>query len=186
MATPAGIVRLFKLCEAAGLTIPEGIRSNLDAAAKVQSRLYGDLADGDLLAAAERYLTSQEGRFWPVPGQILALANPPPNIDREADLAFVRALECAARRGQYQIPGTHFRFAEDPAVSVAIQAGIRACGGWVAFCMAKEGDPSVRRAFLDAYKAMRSEAERGQAILEGRRLAHRLSGGLLAGPTGEA
>lgn len=165
------IQRVFDRFQARGILSPEvwrtGTQDQRDRAMALSVATYADdlagLTDEQFVAAAKTYALSGE-RFWPTPGQLLALVPTDPSVEllRSGDLAWGYLTSNRHRWGTYSWPWREAgppqdgrtRLHADPDVEAALWAGIDAVGGWQGWCaMRVEGVAAERAAFRTAYEA---------------------------------
>lgn len=155
MPSPNAVKLAFAALEAAGLRPPDALGTEIGwrAAVGLWERALRDLDDRALEAAVDAYVSQPDARWWPSPGQLLALVtvDGPSGHD-----AFGRLLECVrqhAGRAEPLEPGAPEPWSLHPSREEA-QArweGIEAAGGWRV--LASATDRSEHRArFVAAYE----------------------------------
>ena len=171
MPSPKTIAAVFERFQARGILSPEpwrtGSQEARDRAMALSVATYADdlagLSDEQFIAAAKAYALSGE-RFWPTPGQLLALVpvDPSAELMRSGDLAWGHILaglgtKWGIYRWPWRQPGPpedgRVRLHADPDADAALWAGIDAVGGWAAFCAGSPSDAANRAAFRSAYEA---------------------------------
>ena len=103
-----------------------------------------------------------QSAWWPRPADLRALLQrfePPTPAIATGDEAWGRALELIGRHGVYQ--GAPKRLSEQPEEHEALDAAIRAVGGWGRMCAIRLDDMQARAAFARAYEATRERQRQG-------------------------
>jgi hypothetical protein len=152
MLTMDNVKTAFRALEVGGYRPPDIYQEPgaFKEACNLWTLLLPDMTSEDLMLAVASYIRSG-AEWWPKPGQILALV-PARRIAAldDADAAWGELVYLAGRHGSYSPPspdGWHLS-------SAAMEAGLRACGGWAAVCISTAQDHvSMRASFRAAYRA---------------------------------
>lgn len=176
----------FATFKAAGCKPPTDHASDegLDFALRVWSGVLADLDREELLELVVAYVRTPGSKWWPTPGELLALrrdddddaleqwgrlltllgrhgrANPPTpfGLFEERRDAHV---EARIRNGGGNIGPAPWRLADDAELDGAMRSGLQALGGWRAACGMSDRDQTANRAaFRDAYRSARRRASR--------------------------
>ncbi len=168
MINRAAVAMAFATFNAAGCRPPDShsTEEGLDFALRVWCSVLADLDRETLLALVVAYLRTPGSKWWPTPGELLAL-----RVSGEDDAIeqWGRFLRIVSTHGIYGPPPSPidaecphedvatcacWSFDGDSDVDAAIHAGLEAVGGWRRACGMHDKDaPSNRAAFRDAYRA---------------------------------
>jgi hypothetical protein len=175
MASKRSIAELFARMEGRGYLQPEPWRTGTEAerrravalAIDVWAEDLADVTDDDLDALGRAYARSGE-RWWPTPGQLLALGRRTATASdamATPDAAWGHVLAgMGTRWGYYRWPWSgegeptagRQPLHDDPVIDAALWAGVSAVGGWVAMCHGDPDNAANRAAFRAAYAAERT------------------------------
>lgn len=165
----------FATFEAAGCRAPKshGSDEGLDFALRVWLSVLSDLTRDDLLELVVAYVRSPGSKWWPTPGELLALRSEPADDALEQ---WGRLLDLLGKFGRARPPtpraslpvafdkvpskgGPVWCLDDDPEIDEAIHAGLAALGGWRLACGMTDGQHMAHRAaFRDAYRAARGRS----------------------------
>jgi hypothetical protein len=166
----------FATFQTIGCRPPESHSSEagLDFALRTWQAILDDLDRDELLELVVAYCRTPSSKFWPTPGELLALRTVD---DDDALEQWGRLLEQLGRRGRDRPPtraseleqvragssgSSAWALAEhDLELDAAIHAGLEALGGWRAACLMHDGQAVANRAaFRDAYRNARRRTSR--------------------------
>lgn len=124
-----------------------------------------DLPDDQLLACVKAHVRDPEqGRFWPVPGQLLRHRESLVELDLSPDIAWGQVLEEVRHRGYYA--GAPARWSPNEVIDTAFIAGVRAAGGWRAICACEQDDIAAKAAtFRRAFQTVLERGAQGHQLL---------------------
>lgn len=175
----------FATFETVGCRAPpsHGTDEGLDFALRVWCSVLDDLDREELLELVVAYSRSAGSRWWPTPGELLALRNV---VDDDALEQWGRLRALCSTRGRANPPTLcatldealqrwevllgagadaglkPWALSTDPDVAAALRAGIEALGGWRQACLMDDRNSVANRAaFRDAYRSARSRVARG-------------------------
>lgn len=164
MATEPGIIGCFSVLRQAGCRVPSAMESpaGLAQTARVWAQVLPDVSDDELGALTLAWLRGPEAQWWPMPGQLLELRRRAlaPVAD-DADTAWGLLVAAIGRHGRYAPPtpsghaggrGSWWLHLE-PRTCAALDAGLRALGGWWDACSIDPHDAAARASFRAAYTA---------------------------------
>jgi hypothetical protein len=163
----ADIAVAFATFKAAGCKPPTDHASDegLDFALRVWTSVLADLEREQLLELVVAYVRTPGSKWWPTPGELLALRR---DDDDDALEQWGRLLILLGKRGRANPPtrlgelaptSTTWSLSDDAEVDAALHAGLQALGGWRRACAMSERDQTANRAaFRDAYRSARRRA----------------------------
>ena len=125
--------------------------------------LLGDTNSDQLTKAVLAYLRTPEAKWWPTAGALLTLLpeRQLEDID-DSDEAWSQTLRMIRRYGRVNKPE---QYHDNPVKHARIKAGIGACGGWSALCLANTDSLMTHRAsFRAAYRSAKLRYTKTQEI----------------------
>lgn len=157
----------FATFKAAGCRPPADHASDegLDFALRVWVAVLADLVRDELLELVIAYVRTPGSKWWPTPGQLLALRH---NDADDALEQWGRLLRLISSKGRNNPPVAVGRLdlalgedpigpwslGDEPELDEAMRAGLDALGGWRLACAMNERDQTASRAaFRDAYRS---------------------------------
>ena len=193
MATKTGIALMFSRL-AACCRVPAEIERRPEAAIDTWALVLADIEDDDLAVAVMAYLRENTGaQWWPSPAALIALT---PAGKRRAVLIEAAndmwgyVVEAGSRHGSRYLPPTpttheawaeaittrpglgarlgnrRWRLHDDRIVCEALEAGIRAAGGWDVLAGDITAHGPARAAFRAAYEGRLSRAPTSPAVAQ--------------------
>lgn len=162
MIRQSDVAVAFATFNAAGCRPPKGHDTDegLEFALRVWVAVLADLDRAELLELVVAYCRTPGSKWWPTPGELLALRVEPADAALEQ---WGRLLGLLARKGRANPPialaelednPDGWALADDPAIDSAMRSGLEALGGWRSACSMQDRDQVANRAaFRDAYRA---------------------------------
>jgi hypothetical protein len=178
MIRQSDVAVAFATFNAAGCRPPKSHNTNegLEFALRVWVSVLADLEREDLLELTIAYVRTPGSKWWPTPGELLALRVAPaddaleqwgrllrlvgskgrarPPVTRDQLDAMLEQWKQAEFDAGVRLPDRPWSLADDLAMDRAMHAGLEAVGGWLRACAMQDRDTVANRAaFRDAYRA---------------------------------